>query len=109
MAKDLELGFVGEASLRGATQSRGDFGAGGDKRQRHQTLRAVRAVDEPGRDLAGAVPGAQDGPGGAGVGGRPVQGHPVRTVKLGRQLEFEFPVIEPVFPVHGHGLLYSVS
>jgi hypothetical protein len=69
--KDLELGLVGEPPLRGAAQSRGGLGASGDERERHQSLRPVRPVDEPGRDLPGAVPVAQDRTGGAGVGGRP--------------------------------------
>ena len=102
MPEDLQLGLVSEPSLRGVAQSRGGLGACSDERERHQSLRAVRPVDEPGRDLPGAVPGAQDSTGGAGVGGRPFQRHPVRALELGRQLEFEFPVVEPVLPIHDY-------
>ena len=100
MPEDLQLGLVGEPSLRGTAKSRGGLGACGGERERHQSLRAVRPVDEPGRDLPAAVPGAQGSTGGASVGCRPFQGHPVRALELGGQLEFEFPVVEPVLPVH---------
>ena len=102
MPEDLQLSLVGEPSLRGAAQSRGGLGACGDERERYQSLRAVRPVDEPGRDLPAAVPGAQDSTGGAGVGSCPFQRHPVRALELGSQLEFEFPVVEPVLPVDGY-------
>ena len=100
MPEDLQLGLIGEPPLCRAAQSGGGLGACGDERERHQPLRPVRPVGEPGRDLPGAVPGAQGGTGGAGVGGRPFQRHPVRALELGSQLEFEFPVVEPVLPVH---------
>jgi len=60
----------------------------------------VRAVDEPGRDLPGPVPAAQGGAGDAGVGGRAFERDPLGAFELSVQLEFEFPVVEPVFPVH---------
>ena len=105
--EDLQLGLVGQPPLRGAAQPRGGLGACGDERERHQSLRPMRPVDEPGRDLPGAVPVAQHGPGGTGVRGRPFQRHPVRALKLGRQLEFELPVVKPVLPVHDYLTLPS--
>ena len=51
----------------------------------------MRAVDEPGRNLAGPVPVAQRRPGHAGVGGRPLERHPVRPVHPQAELELEFP------------------
>jgi hypothetical protein len=52
----------------------GGLGVRGDDRERDQPLRAMRAIDEPGWDLPGAVPVAQGGTGRAGAGGRPVPG-----------------------------------
>ena len=70
------------------------------QREGYQPLRPVRAVGQPGRDLPGPVPVAQGGAGGAGFGGRALERDPVRALELGVQLEFEFPVVEAVFPVH---------
>jgi hypothetical protein len=59
----------------------------------------VRAVDEPGRNLAGPVPAAQGSAGDAGVGDRSFERDPVGTLEPGVQLEFEFPFVEAIFPV----------
>ncbi len=77
VAEDLELGLVGQPSLRGPAQPRRGLGAGGDQRERHQPLRPVRAVRQPGGDLPGPVPAAQGGAGSAGRGGRAFECHPV--------------------------------
>src|SRR5436305_216573 len=59
-----------------------------------------RRVVTSGRDLPGPVPRAQRGPGGAGIGGRPLECHPVRALQALLQLELKLPLIEPLFPVH---------
>ncbi len=100
MPEDLQLGLVGQPPFRSAAQPGRGLGAGGDHRERHQSLRPVRPVDQPGRDLPGPVPAAQGGPGRAGVRHGPVKRHPVGAFEPGAQLEFEFPVVEAVFPLH---------
>jgi Clp amino terminal domain, pathogenicity island component len=96
----LKLSLVGQPPLRGAAQARRGFGADGDEREGYQPLRPMRAADEPRRDLPGPVPAAQGGTGNAGIAGCPVERHPVGAFELSVQLKLEFPVVEPVFPVH---------
>jgi hypothetical protein len=62
VAEELDLGLVGQAALGGLADARARLGAFRDQRQGHEALRAVRAVSQPGRDLAVPVPGAQRGP-----------------------------------------------
>jgi Clp amino terminal domain, pathogenicity island component len=94
----LKLSLVGQALLGGATEPWRRFGASSDKGEGYQPLRPVRAVHEPGRNLAGPVPAAQGRPRGARIGGRALEGHPVRIRELSVQLDL--PVVQPVFPVH---------
>ena len=98
--EDLQLGLIGQPPFGAAPQPRRGLGSGGDQRERHQPLRAVRAVDQPGRDLPGAVPAAQGGAGHPGISGRAFEGDPVRPLELGGQFELHLPVVQPVFPVH---------
>jgi hypothetical protein len=60
-AQQLQLRLGLEPALGGAAQPGGLLGAGGHERERHQPLRPVRPVGEPGRDLAAAIPAAQRG------------------------------------------------
>ena len=98
--QDLELGLVGEAALRCPAKPRRCFGPGRDDCERHESLRPVRPVDQPGRDLTGPVPVAQRGAGCAGVRRRPLQRDPVRARELGGEVELKLPLVEPVVPVH---------
>jgi len=100
MSQDLQLSLVGELTLGGATQPGRRLRSGRDDRERHQALRSVRTVDEPGRDLATPVPAAQGCPRGAGPRGRAVERDPLGPVELSIELEFELPAVEPVLPVH---------
>jgi len=62
VAEQFKLRLVGEAALGGLAHPRARLGTLGDHGERHHALRAVRPVDQPRRDLPGAVPGAQRGP-----------------------------------------------
>jgi hypothetical protein len=99
--EDLQLRLLGQPPLSRAAQPGRSLGTCSDHGHGHQALRAVRAVDEAGRDLAGSVPAAQRGAGHAGIGGSALECRPVGAFELGVQLQLDLPVIEPVFPVHG--------
>jgi hypothetical protein len=99
--EDLQLRLVGQPPLSRAAEPRRGLGTCSDHGDGHQALRAVRPVDEAGRDLAGPVPAAQRGAGDAGVGGSALECRPVGAFELGVQLKLDLPVIEPIFPVHG--------
>src|SRR5277367_5624911 len=107
MAEDFQLRFLRQPPLRGAPKPRRGLGARGHKRQRHQSLRPVRPVDEARRDLACPVPAAQYGTGRASLVRRAFECHPVRALKLCSQLKLELPAVEPVLPVH-YGVILSL-
>jgi hypothetical protein len=86
VAEDLKLGLVAEAAFDGLAQPGRRLGSLCDHGQGNQALRAVRAVDQPRRDLPGPVPGAQRGPGDARFRSRLLQRHPLGAVELSRQL-----------------------
>jgi hypothetical protein len=98
--QDLELRLVGELTFRGPPQPRGRLRSRRDQRKRHQALRAVRPVHQPGRDLAAPVPAAQRCARGSGLRGSFVERHPVGPVELSLELELNLPGVEPVLPVH---------
>ena len=75
--EDLQLSLVGEAPFSCPAKPGRRLRPGRDNRERHESLRSVRPVDQPGRDLTGAVPVAQRGTGCASVCRRPLQGDPV--------------------------------
>jgi len=99
-SKDLQLSLVGKLTLGGAAQPGRGLRSGRDDRERHQPLRSVRTVDEPGRDLAAPVPAAQGCPGGTGPPGGAVERDPFGPVELRGELQFELPAVEPVLPIH---------
>src|SRR5262245_24371513 len=77
-------------------------GPGHDGVEGPEGLRAVRTVDEPGRDLPVAVPGAQGGARHAGLGLGLTEGHPGRVLELGEQRQLGLPASQPLIPVQRH-------
>src|SRR5471032_2044863 len=81
-AQDLDLLGVDVTSLRAAAQARRCFDACGNGGEGHQALLAVGPVDEPRRDLPGAVPAPQRGPRYRGFGRRALEGDPIGALEL---------------------------
>jgi hypothetical protein len=109
VTEDLQLGLVAQAAFGGLAQPGRGLGPFGDHGQRNQALRPMRAVDQPRRDLAGAVPGTQRRAGHARIDGGLLQRHPLGAVELSRQLKLRLPLVEPVFPVHDPSLDQSAT
>jgi|GEM_PF-576291 len=96
----LELSFCVEPALGRISQPRGGFGARRNGGQRDEARRPVRAVGQPGGDVAGAIPASKHRPGSAGASSGHVEGDPIRPVDLGLEFEVRVPLVDPVIPVH---------
>jgi hypothetical protein len=97
---DAPLGAALDAGRAGGPL---DHGVEGD-----EALGSVRPVDQPRRQLAAAVPGAERRAGGAGLGLGDGQGHPGEVVELGEQLYLGLPPRQPVLPGR-HRVTLSLS
>ena len=99
VAQQRDLGFEADRPLDAALEARRARGPFDHGVERHETLRSVRAVDQPGRDLTRAIPRAQRRAGHAGFGLGAPEGDPADVVELAEEVELGLPLDEPTVPV----------
>src|SRR5205823_551523 len=105
MAQERDLSLQSELALGPSLDPRRPGGPLHNRLHRYQTLGTVRTIDEPGRDLAAAVPRPQGRTGHARLVLGLRQWNPRSGVEAGEQVELGLPAGQPIIPLGRHALI----